>query len=224
MHRLIAAAGKPIVVVGVVVVVSRRTQAVVVVVVVVGLLLLLVVRVLLLSPPSSTPASTTSPRIVGRQSQPKDLRKGEKGLAVHKEIVLPESRLGRHGRLGVRHDLEDVVSLHRPRKVKDPVAVFGTVDLLPVRQDQSFSRGDTPNNCHVVFFSAAIRSGLSGRQGIEVGESESPTDPTLRTGDSFPACDGGKVDLIHVGLVALASSCSSSVALKHDRGLSLFGI
>ena len=51
-----------------------------------------------------------------------------------------------------------------------------------------------------------------------------PTDPTLRTGDSFPACDGGKVDLIHVGLVALASSCSSSVALKHDRGLSLFGI
>jgi len=149
-------------------------------------------------------ASSCRPRIVGGQPQSKDLWKGKEGLAIHKEIVLPKSGNSGHGRLGVRHNLEDVVPLHGPRKIKDIVPVFGNMHLLSVRQYKTFSRGNTPNNGNVVFFATTIRSSLSGRQGVHVGKPESPSDTTFRTSNPLSTCHGREIDLVDVGLISLA--------------------
>ena len=119
-------------------------------------------------------ASSCRPRIIGGQSQSKDLWKGKEGLAIHKEIILPKSWNSGHGWLGVSNHLENVVSLHGPGKIKDIISAFGNVNFLSIRQNNTLSRGDTPNNGNVVFFTTAIRSGLSGRQGVEVSKTESP--------------------------------------------------
>ena len=108
----------------------------------------------------SSPSSSTG--IVRRQAQPKDLWKREKRLTIHKKIVLAESWHGWHRRLGMCNNFHNVVSFHRPTVFKDSGSVFRIVNFLPVRQDQTFSRGDTPNNGHIVLFTTTISSGLPG--------------------------------------------------------------
>jgi hypothetical protein len=51
----------------------------------------------------------------------------------------------------MRDNFEDVISSHGPREIKDVVATAGIMDFLSVRQDETLSRGDTPNNGDIVF-------------------------------------------------------------------------
>ena len=50
-------------------------------------------------------------------------------------------------------NFQDMVSSHGPRKIKDIVAAVGIMNFLSIRQDQTLSRGDTPNDSHVVLCS-----------------------------------------------------------------------
>jgi len=104
-----------------------------------------------------------------------------------------------------------VISLHGPIELKEVVSVAGKMNFFAVHQDQPFSGRDAPNNRHVVFLATAVRSGLPGGQGILVGVSKSPANATLRTGDSFSARDGRKIDLVHGALLDGSASIG-----KHD--------
>jgi hypothetical protein len=44
-----------------------------------------------------------------------------------------------------------VIPSHCPGEIKNVVATIGIMNLLSIRQDQTFARGDTPNNGDIMF-------------------------------------------------------------------------
>lgn len=70
------------------------------------------------------------------------------------------------------------------------------MNFLPIRQNETLSRSDTPDEGDVVFFATAGRSGFAGREGIGVGEAEAPADAAFGVGNAFTAGDSSEVDSV----------------------------
>ena len=83
--------------------------------------------------------------VIGSQSQTVHLGKGKESLPVHIKIILAETRSGRQGRRGVRHNLQHMVSPHGPRMFKNAASATRIMNLLSIRENQAFARSDAPN-------------------------------------------------------------------------------
>jgi len=72
------------------------------------------------------------------------------------------------------HDLQDMISLHRPTMFQNRIPIVRIVNLLTIRQDQTFSRGNTPNNRHIMFFTTTLCPSLSVGNGFWIRKSKPP--------------------------------------------------
>mmetsp|Transcript_10553 Transcript_10553/g.22787 ORF Transcript_10553/g.22787 Transcript_10553/m.22787 type:complete len:407 (+) Transcript_10553:1137-2357(+) len=147
----------------------------------------------LLRPPLATIMTN---RLAPGQAQSINLGKTEETPPVNKEVVLPKPRVCRHGSRSMSHHLKHVIPPHRPTKINHGTPRVRIMDLLPVCQNQSFSRSDTPDERDIVFFPTAGRTGFARRESVGVGKAEAPADATLGVGNAFSACDGGEVNRI----------------------------
>lgn len=91
------------------------------------------------------------------------------------------------------YHLEHVIAPHGPRKVNDGTATVTVMDFLSIRQNEAFARSDTPDQGDVVLFAAARGACFAGREGVGVGEAETPADAAFGVGDAFAAGYGGEV-------------------------------
>ena len=82
--------------------------------------------------------------------------------------------MGVDGRIGMSGDFQNVVASHGPGEVEDVATAVGVVNFLSVGEDEAFTGCDGPDECDVVFFSAAFCSCAPGGQCVLVGESKSP--------------------------------------------------
>lgn len=107
-------------------------------------------------------------------SKLKDLGHGKKGLAIDQQIILTKPRCRLKRRSCMAKNLDDMVPLGRPTKVQDTGTVGRVMNFSTVHRNLSFSRRDTPNNRHIMFFSTTVCSRQSIIESLLVWESESP--------------------------------------------------
>jgi len=67
-----------------------------------------------------------------------------------------------------------VIALHGPGEIKKVAATVGIVHLLTIRENQAFSRRQTPHKRDIVFFPTAVRAGLTRCQCFGIGKTKSP--------------------------------------------------
>ena len=135
------------------------------------------------------------------------------------------------------HDLQYVVAAHSPSVVKDSTSTVRIVHFLAICKDQTFSRCNTPNQCHVVLLSSTCRSSFTSSKRLRIGKSKPPvrfgrsrvlinknlkstveqqsaTKCYLPTHTSFCACNAfstgysSKVNLIHLRNTCSAGHCT----------------
>lgn len=152
-------------------------------------------RTLRHAPPSTTskrpPIRTNRPPPA--QTEPVHLRKRKEAPPIHKEIILPKSRLGTHRRRSMSHHLQHMIAPHRPRKINHGTPRITIMNLLSIRQYQPLTRSHAPHHGNVVFLAAACRAGFARGEGVGVGKAEAPADAAFGVGDAFAAGYGCEV-------------------------------
>jgi hypothetical protein len=67
-----------------------------------------------------------------------------------------------------------MIPTHRPTEIKNIVSIVRVMDLLAVAQNQAFTRGNTPNDGHIMLFTTASGTSLPIVKGFGVCETKPP--------------------------------------------------
>jgi hypothetical protein len=71
-------------------------------------------------------------------------------------------------------NLQHMIPAHRPTEIKNIVSTVRVMNLLAVAQNQAFTRGDTPNDGHIMLFTTASGTSLPIVKGFGVSKTKPP--------------------------------------------------
>ena len=87
--------------------------------------------------------------------------------------------MGGHWRSCVAKHFDDVISFALPTIFQQTSPVGRVMDFFPIHRNLALTGGDRPNNGHVVFFAAAVRSVSACCQRLGIGITETPSTPRI---------------------------------------------